>query len=88
MSKDINNDNTTNSIWQLSQISMPYPSQNCKCLISHQTTKNPKLFILGGNGIQTYLQYELRDVLGIKTWWHFNLDLTQVMYFHFSKKKA
>ena len=84
MSKDLCIDNIDN-IWQKSQISLPDKGiTNSKCMITHQTTFNPKLIILGGydrafqKGTTIFFEYQLSDIIGFDTFYRFMLDFNTV----------
>ena len=83
MSKDMCNNNSVDSIWHLSQQTLPYPLTRCMCMITRQNTKHPKLLILGGyndkpNEAKTCVEYELCDILGYDTFYRFMLDFKKV----------
>ena len=82
LSTDICND-SINNIWHISHILLPFPLKACKCMITHQSTKNPKLIILGGlneNNEKTnlFLQYKICDIIGNDKYSRFILDLKKV----------
>ena len=83
MSKDMC-DNKMNNIWQLSNILLPCDLSHCKCLITHQSTNNPKLLILGGisnYSLQnTFLEHDICDIVGKDTFNRFILNFTKVYY--------
>ena len=76
MSKDICN-NSIDNIWQISEVSLPREMSRCKCIITHESTMNPKFIILGGQ--DRFLEYDLRDIIGDNTFKHFMLDFLTVM---------
>ena len=84
MSKDIS-DSKINNIWQLSQIRLPYPLFDCKCIITHQSTHNPKLIVLGGKNIARigkmtmHLEFELPQIIGYHTWKRFIFNIVTVI---------
>ena len=68
VSCDINNENVTN-LWQQSKITLDIPLLNCKCIITHQSTDNPKLIVLGGDDNNDYetsihREYDIRQIMG------------------------
>ena len=83
MSKDVCYDSMHN-IWQLSQIRLPQSLRNCKCMITHQSTNNPKLIILGGIAGEygeykkTFLEYNLSDILDVATFLRFMFNFKKV----------
>ena len=84
MSKDLLcNNNSIASIWQTSQIVLPQALHQCKCLITHQNTNNPKLIVLGGcdctnQTTKTFLEFELCDIIGYNTFIRFMLNFEKV----------
>ena len=94
VSNDINNKNSNEnnqSIWQLSLIKLPFAINKCKAMIKDQKSKNPKLIILGGqtyseNHSDTYLEYNLNEIMGYERFIRFIIDMTQVyltLFFNF-----
>ena len=82
VSTDINknSDIKNNNIWQKSEISLPYPLRECKCMITHQSTKYPKIIILGGyNETNIFLEFQLSHVIGKDRFIYFMLDFKQVI---------
>ena len=82
VSNDINIKNNQ-SIWQLCLIKLPLVLSDCQCIITDQKSNNPKLIILGGNNennnnIDTYLVYNLCDMIGYDTFNHFIIDMRRV----------
>ena len=84
MSKDISDD-SINNIWQMAKIALPFTLCKCKCMITHQSTNNPKLIILGGQKNKSledsniFLEYKLSDIMGYHTFQRFILDFTKVI---------
>ena len=73
------------NIWQISQISLPFTLSRCTCLITQQSTKQPKLIILGGQTAttqitKTYLEYNISDIIGYDKFKCFMIDVKQVKY--------
>ena len=68
MSSDLNNKNVTN-LWQQSKITLDIPLSGCKCIITQQSTDNPKLIVLGGNdnkrnNTDIHREYGIREIIG------------------------
>ena len=84
MSKDICNDSIDN-IWQISKVSLSIALSLCKCMITHESTMNPKFIVLGGENplrraTYTYAEYNLYDITGNDTFKRFMLDFLKVMF--------
>ena len=79
-------DNKIENIWQQSNITLPYGLYHGSCIITHKSTNNPKLIILGGarkrkseySLTKTYLEYDLLDILGLDTFKRFMMDFHKV----------
>ena len=83
MSRDLCDDKNKN-VWQKSKITLPYALSHCKCMINHKNTSKPKLLILGGideewnNETKTFLEFDLRNVIGNQTYFRFVFDSQKV----------
>ena len=84
VSNHINN-KSNQSIWQASLIKLPLAIHACQCVITDQKSRNPKLIILGGvnqnyDSTDTYLEYNLCDIISYDTFNRFSIALKQVYH--------
>ena len=83
MSKDMCDEKMKN-IWRLSKMKIPCNLRNCTCLITQQSTQNPKVIIIGGSNdrwpvFEEYFEFFLFDIMGKHSFYRFMIDYKQVM---------
>ena len=84
MSDDLRNDKIDN-IWRVSKIKLPMQLCECACLITNKSSRNPKLFVIGGMDTDSMSQnnhweYELSQIVDLFTFTLFMMDAKMVCF--------